>query len=177
MILGLGLTHLIKGSVSFIQHPGRKKVSGLHLLWVIYVFLFLIHFWWWEFNLKLLVQWYFLDYFFIICYSLLFFMICAILYPDDIKDYNGYEDYFFSCKKWFFGLLALCFLLDVIDTIIKGSDYFIRMNSEYYISIAIHVLLCLYAIFTNNKFYHYALVVIFIIYQLAFILRYYNLET
>ena len=96
MILGLGLTHLIKGSVGFIQHPGRKKIYGVHLLWVFYIFLLLIHFWWWEFNLKLLAEWFFLDYFFIIVYALIFYMICAILYPDDLQGYKGYEDYFYS---------------------------------------------------------------------------------
>ncbi len=90
IILGLGLTHLIMGSVRFIQHPGRKKLYSVHLLWVFYIFLLLIHFWWWEFNLKSLVQWHFRDYFFVICYTLIFFMICALLYPEDLRDYDGY---------------------------------------------------------------------------------------
>ena len=66
IIFGLSLTHLIKGSVSFIQHPGRKKFSLLHFLWVFYIFILIIHFWWWEFNLKLIVQWNFGDYIFVI---------------------------------------------------------------------------------------------------------------
>lgn len=176
MILGLGLTHLIKGSAGFIQHPGRKKIYGVHLFWVFYIFLLLIHFWWWEFNLKLLGQWYFLDYFFVICYALIFFMICALLYPDDLKGYEGYKDYFYSRKKWFFALLGLCFLADLIDTLIKGTDYFIWSNTEYYLRIASHVLLCLLAIAVNNKTFHKWLVVVFIIYEILFIFRFYNLE-
>lgn len=176
MILGLGLTHLIKGSAGFIQHPGRKKISVVHSLWVFYVFLLLIHFWWWEFNLKLLVQWYFLDYFFIICYALIFFLICALLYPEDLKGYEGYEDYFYSRKNWFFSLLALCFMADLVDTLIKGTDYFIWANMEYYLRIASHVLLCVIAIMINSKTFHKALVVLFIIYEISYIFRFYNLE-
>ena len=165
LILGLGLTHLIKGSVGFIQFPGRKKIYGIHLLWVFYMFLLLIHFWWWEFNLKMLAQWYFLDYFFIICYSLIFYMICAILYPDDLQGYDGYEDYFYSRKNWFFGLLILCFLADIIDTAIKGATYFNLLNTEYYIRTACHVILCLMAIKTKNRIFHTALPIIFILYN------------
>lgn len=176
MILGLGLTHLIKGSVGFIQHPGRKKIYKVHLLWVFYIFLLLIHFWWWEFNLKLIVQWYFLDYFFIICYALIFYMICAILYPDDLQGYDGYEDYFFSRKKWFFSLLAICFIADLVDTAIKGFDYFIWANTEYYIRIASHVILCLLGVLINNRSFHKILVVLFILYEITFIFRFFNLE-
>lgn len=176
IILGLGLTHLIMGSVRFIQHPGRKKLYSVHLLWVFYIFLLLIHFWWWEFNLKSLVQWHFRDYFFVICYTLIFFMICALLYPEDLRDYDGYEDYFYSRKKWFFGLLAICFLADLVDTLIKGTDYYIWATTEYYIRIASHVALCLVAMTTNNRIFHKCLVVAFIIYEISYIHRYYNLE-
>lgn len=176
MVLGLGLTHLIRGSMGFVQNPGRQKIYVVHLLWVFYVFLLLIHFWWWEFNLKMLPQWYFYDYFYIICYALLFYMICAILYPDSLEDYEGYEDYFHSRKKWFFGLLAICFLVDLIDTAIKGSDYFIWVNTEYYIRVASHVLLCFLAIKINNRTFHKVLAILFIIYEISYILRYYNVD-
>ena len=176
IILGLGLTHLIRGSVGFIQHPGRKKVYVVHLLWVVYTFLLLIHFWWWEFNLKSVGEWYFEDYIFIICYILIFYVLCAILYPDDLKDYNGYEDYFYSRKAWFFSFLAICYVADLVDTAIKGIDYFMFVNTEYYVRIIIHVLLCLLAIKFDNKIFHKVLVLLFIIYEVSYILRFYNVE-
>ena len=177
IILGLSLTHLIKGSVNFIQHPGRKKFSVLHFLWVFYIFVLIIHFWWWEFNLKLIAQWNFADYIFIIVYILIYFLLCAILYPDDLKDYNGYEDYFFSRKNWFFIILGLCFLADIIDTLIKGNSYFIANEREYYVRIVAHVALCLVAIMNRNKNFHMLLAFAFIVYEISFIFRYFNIET
>lgn len=176
IILGLGLTHLIKGTVQFVQHPGRKKPYYVHLLWVFYMFLMLIHFWWWEFSLKLVTQWYFADYFFIICYILIYYVLCAILYPDDLKDYKGYEDYFYSRKKWFFGILAMCFLADIVDTAIKGEHYFLFAKTEYYIRIVSHVSLCLLAIKMKNKRFHAFLVISLIAYELFFILRLFAIE-
>ena len=176
IILGLSLTHLIKGSVFFIQHPGRKKFYFLHFLWVFYVFLLIIHFWWWEFNLRLITNWYFADYFFVICYILIFYLLCAILYPDDLKEYDGYKDYFFSRKNWFFGILALCFGADLIDTFIKGDTYYLKILDEYYFRNVSHILLCIAAIFIKNKTFHILLVVGFLLYEISFILRFFNLE-
>ena len=176
IILGLSLTHLIKGSVIFIQHPGRKKVYFVHSLWVFYVFLLIIHFWWWEFNLNLITEWYFIDYFFIICYILIYYLLCAVLYPDDLVDYTGYEDYFYSRKNWFFAILALSFIADMIDTAIKGGNYFLYNQTEYYVRIATHVVLCLVAIKYHNKVFHTILAILFIVYELSYILRLFNVE-
>ncbi|TDW50351.1 hypothetical protein EV144_102790 [Flavobacterium sp. 270] len=176
IILGLGLTHLIKGSVVFIQHPGRKKPYYVHALWVFYVFMLIIHFWWWEFNLKLITEWYFADYFFIICYILIFYLLCALLYPDDLNDYTGYEDYFYSRKKWFFAILAISFAADLIDTAIKGGNYFLYNQGEYYVRIISHIILCFAAIKVHNKTFHTVLVLLFIVYELSYILRLFNVE-
>lgn len=176
IVLGLSLTQLIKGSVPFIQHPERKKPYLVHFLWVIYVFLLVIHFWWWEFNLRLVTTWYFLDYVFIICYILLYYLLCAMLYPEDLKDYRGYKDYFYSRKAWFFGILAVCFLADVIDTHLKGTEYLASFATEYYVRLVSHVALCLFAIKVDNKRFHLGLVIFFILYEIFFIWRFYNLE-
>ncbi len=176
IIMGLGLTHLIKGTVSFIQHPGRSKYYWVHLLWVFYVFLLLVHFWWWEFTLKNITEWYFLDYFFLVCYVILYFILCALLYPDDLDGYKGYKEYFYSRKKWFFAILALTFLADIMDTYIKGPDYSLLLNGEYYIRIISHILLCAIAFFINNRLFHKVLAVLFIIYEVIFIIRLFNVE-
>ncbi|MFC6267988.1 hypothetical protein [Frigoriflavimonas asaccharolytica] len=176
IILGLSLTHLIKSSVYFIQHPGRKKIYLLHFMWVVYVFTLIIHFWWWEFNLKLITEWFFVDYLFIILYIILFYMLCAILYPDDLNDYDGYKDYFFSRKKWFFTILALCFAADIVDTYLKGEKYFSQLGNEYLIRNVSHIVFCVVAVFIKNKIFHYAMASAFIIYEIIYIVRFYNLE-
>jgi len=103
-------------------------------------------------------------------------MICAILYPDDLEGYKGYEDYFYSRKKWFFGLLAICFTADLVDTAIKGMNYFLRVNTEYYLRFIIHVFLFFMAMRTDNKKFHTGLVIVLILYEMSYILRFYNTE-
>ena len=148
----------------------------LHFLWVFYIFLLIIHFWWWEFNLKLITQWNFADYIFVITYILLYYLLCAILYPDDLKGYDGYEDYFHSRKKWFFSVLGLCFLADIIDTFLKGNDYSLSSQPEYYPRIFIHFGLCLAAIFIRKNNFYSILAILFILYEISFIYRYFSIE-
>ena len=57
-------------------------------------------------------QWTFAIYFFIILYAILFYSICTLLFPSDLRDYSGYEEYFLSRRRWFFGFLAATFVAE-----------------------------------------------------------------
>jgi hypothetical protein len=93
-----------------------------------------------------------------------------------LVDYTGYEDYFYSRKKWFFSILAISFGADIIDTAIKGGDYFLYNQTEYFVRVVSHIILCFAAIKVDNKRFHTILVVLFIAYELSYILRLFNVE-
>ena len=71
----------------FAQHPGRLKVYGVHLLWAGFMLVMLIHFWWWEFALIRLTAWHFGASAFVVGYTAVLYLLCAILFPDDIAEY------------------------------------------------------------------------------------------
>lgn len=172
MILSLSMALLLKGSVRFIQHPGRLKPYWIHLAWVFYIFLMLLHFWWWELHLSNIKEWYFTQYLFIVLFIMQFYVLASLLYPDDLNDYpGGYESYFYSRKKWFFLLLSITFLADFVDTLIKGWDYFRNYTIEYPVRNISHFLLCLVAMKVDNKKFHAILVIAFIVYELSYIFR------
>jgi len=106
MVIGLGIARLLTWIAAVVQHPGRAKLYPTHLLWVGSILLELIHFWWWEFALFTVSEWTFGVYFFLILYCITLFLLAALLVPDNIDDYDGYEDFFLSRRKWFFGLFA-----------------------------------------------------------------------
>jgi hypothetical protein len=176
IIVGLCITTLLSGFARFVQHPKRAKVSILHLGWAASLLLSLIHFWWWEFRLTLVSQWTFAIYFFIILYAILFYFLCTLLFPSDLKDYSGYEDYFLSRRKWFFGFLAATFVADVIDTSLKGSGYLHSFGVEYPIRIAAGLIVCIIAMFTKNRRIQLTLLSVFLLYQISFIVRLYSTE-
>ena len=174
LIVGLGITRLLTGVARIIQHPKATPVSWLHLGWVLWMFLTLLNFWWWEFRLGHLLDWKFVYYVYLIVYATTHFLLCVLLFPDQMQEYAGFRDYFLSRRAWFFGLLALLFALDIGDTLLKGRDYFDSLGIEYPLRNAVHILLCLVAMRSANIRFHAALVLLALAYQLSWILRLYE---
>jgi hypothetical protein len=96
-------------------------------------------------------------------------LLCTLLFPDDMKDYRGSADYFMSRRKWFFGLLALSFLIDIVDTALKGAAHFAELGIEYPLRIAAYVALCLIAMMTTRRAFHAAFISAALVYQLIWI--------
>jgi hypothetical protein len=171
IVLGLGLARLLSGLARFVQHPRAEKIDLVHLGWVFSMLLMLVHFWWWEFRLASLQYWRFETYFFLVGYMALLFLLCALLFPDHIAEYNGYWDFLMSRRRWFFGILAATYACDLVDTLLKGSDHLAALGTEYPIRIAVYIVLCIVATLTTNRQFHLAFAYGGLVYQVSFILR------
>ena len=171
IVLGLGITRLLTGVAAFVQHPGRQKLYWVHLAWVLSLLLTLVHFWWWEFRLVGLSHWNFGIYIFVIAYAILLFLLCALLFPTDIAEYEGYEDYFISRRRWFFGVFAATMVFDFVDTLLKGEANFARYGGEYEIRMPVYLLLSIIAMVTSDRRFHGAFVIASLVYQVSWILR------
>ena len=128
IILGLSVTRLLNGIAGFVQHPTRQKAWWVHLAWVAWTLLSVVGFWWWEFRLAQVQVWTFGSYLFVLLYASSYFLLSSVLFPTDIAEYAGFRDYFMSRRRWVFGLTALTFVLDVIDTRLKGATYFASLG-------------------------------------------------
>ncbi|HJR72807.1 MAG TPA: hypothetical protein VJ806_04130 [Luteimonas sp.] len=171
MVVGLGLTHLIRHFARIIDRPVRERAYWVHLVWAVSMFLYLLHFWWWEFRLAGSVHWTFMLYLYVAMYALLLYLLCAIIFPDSLEGYSGYEDYFYSRRKWFFGLLALAYVADLGDTYIKGREYFASFGPELELRSLGYVAMCLVAIATDSRRFHAFFAVASLLYQLSWIVR------
>jgi hypothetical protein len=174
MVVGLGVARLLSGVARIIQHPTQYPLYPVHLAWVLSVLLLLAHFWWWEFDLFHLEHWTFGKYLFLIGYAVTLFLLCALLFPDSMLDYRGYEDFFYARRGWFFGLLALSYALDIIDTLLKGRIYFSNLGTEYILRSPVFIVLCVAAILIRDRRFHIAFVTLTLVYQISFILRFYD---
>ncbi|WP_029076159.1 hypothetical protein [Kaistia adipata] len=171
IILGLSVSRLLNGVSRFAQHPLRNKVFATHLIWVTFAFLCVVHFWWFEFYLTSVHLWTFELYIFIIIYSSLYFVLCAILFPDSLAEYSGYDDYFMSRRKWFYGLIAVIFLVDLVDTAIKGSAHFHSFGIVYPARNLIYAGMAIVAMFVSDKRFHLAIAICALAFQVFWILR------
>jgi hypothetical protein len=177
MVVGLGITRILMGLAGIIQHRTRPRLSLIHLLWAGSVLLELVFFWWWEFELSTIDTWSFGIFFFLILYSVTLFLLGALLFPDKLDGYAGYEDFFLQRRHWFFGVFAVTFVLDIIDTLIKGAPYFDGLGLGYVIQIPIVIALCLIGIWTSDRRYHLGLVLAHIAYQLFWIAGLFTMHT
>jgi len=171
IVLGLGLTRLLNGTSRFVQHPGRQAVYLVHLGWVGWTVLLLVHFWWWEFWLAATPRWTFELYLFVVAYVVLLFLLCTLLYPDDLDGYAGYEDYFLSRRRWFFGLLAATFVFDFVDTLLKGPEHYAAFHGEYLVRLPVCLTLCAAAMITRNRWFHGSFVLASLAYEVSWIFR------
>lgn len=171
MVLGLGLARLVTGLTRFVQHPKRERIYFVHIGWVFFLLLAIIHFWWYEFRLSALHNWTFVIYFFLIFYAMLFVMLSAMLFPDRMDEYKGFEDYLQSRRRWFYGLLASIFAVDIVDTLIKGVEHFRALGIEYPIKQAVFAICAIVAIFVESKRYQAVFVSIAVVYEVFWILR------
>jgi hypothetical protein len=171
MVVGLAITRTLAGVAGFIQHPGRQRLSLLHMLWVGSMLLELVLFWWWEFGLSRLTAWSFGIFVFVISYAVVLYLLVALLFPDSISEYAGYEDFFIKRRRWFFGLLATTFVLDVLDTLVKGLAHWTQLSSDYLVQVPIGLMLCLVGSLSARRSAQLALVALNIAYQLYWVGR------
>lgn len=174
VILGLSVGRLLQGLATFIEHPGRQRPSAIHLLWVAWALLSVIGYWWWEFGLAHITDWTFGRYLFIFAYASCYFLICAMLFPGDLDGYDGYAGYFLSRRRWFFGLVALTFVLDIGDTLLKGTAYLNALGPLYIARAAIWILACALGALIAERRFQTGLVVVAILAQLGFFFAWYD---
>lgn len=170
-VVGLSVARLLQGFARFVQHPRRDHIYLIHLGWSFFLLLAVIHFWWFEFGLSRIERWSFQLYFFVIIYAALFFFICTILFPDRMEEYSGFANYFHSRQKWFYGFLASLFVVDMIDTAIKGAAYFRSFGLEYPIRQTSLFAFAVIAMFVKDRRYHAIFVTVALVDQIIWIMR------
>lgn len=171
IVVGLSVARLLTGLARFVQHPHREQIYIVHLGWVFFLILAVVHFWWFQFGLSHIERWTFEIYFFVIFYAAMFFFVCSLLFPDRMDEYTGFADYFHSRQKWFYGLLACLFLIDLVDTAVKGAEHFRAYGIAYPIQQSVLAVLAFTAMFVRWRWYHKALVVVAILTEVSWILR------
>jgi hypothetical protein len=171
IIIGLAIAHLLQGLAQIIQHPGRRPVYWVHLVWVASLFLSAVFWWWSEYRLREIETWTFELYFFVLTYAFVIYLSCALLFPKEFHEYDGFRDYFYSRRRWFFGLLALWQVIDLADTWLKGAEHFASLGLEYPIGSGVLLVLSLIAVRTCNERFHASYAVLALGYNVSWVLR------
>lgn len=170
IVLGLAITKLLNGIALLIER--RDSWSPLHVSWVLWALISVVTFWWWEFRLSSLPVWTFASYLFVITYCSLYFVLSALVFPQDVEKYGGFEEYLIERRHWFFGLIVVITLLDLIDTSLKGAERWEALGIAYPIKTAVMLVVAGMGMILVNKRAHLVLALIALIYLTC----YYTIE-
>ena len=128
IVIGLAITHVLTAMSEGVHrlrgHGEPLRLDPVYLLWVGYVLVWLVSFWWYEFNFQAVrEQWTFGLYLFVISFAILLFLLAAILVPHRLSGVQDSYRYFMEGRRWFFGANIVAVVFDVFDTLLKGAGY------------------------------------------------------
>jgi len=123
IIVGLGITHLLGGVARLVHQQGKSKLYWVHLVWMGYMFAYLLSFWWVHLWLNAVEEWNSLLYTFLVLYATLLYLLCVVITPPDQGKGIDFRQFFFSKRRWFFGILLVSGIVDEADYLIRGEIY------------------------------------------------------
>jgi hypothetical protein len=176
MILGLGITRILAGLARMVQAPAWRPGMAAHVVWSLVVLTYAVQFWWWEFALHKIPVWHFVPYLIVLFYAFLLFLLAALLFPDVAHEHAGHEGYFLQQRGYFFSIFALCIIVDILDTALKGKEYFIELGPEYLFRSAFAIVLALIAARVRSARSVAVIGLIWLAYNTSWILRFYDMH-
>ncbi len=169
VVMGLGITHLLTGTSKVIQCRDTVRVYWVHVMWTANILLYILVIWWGMFWWSSLAEWNFFQFLFVTLYSIVLFLMAAMLYPWDISRDFDFEEYFYKTRGWFFGLQVVAWLIDVPETTLK-SDMGLRDLPEFYLFFVTTLLiLSVVAAFTRSRRFHAVYSVFWFVFLLGYL--------
>jgi hypothetical protein len=151
VILGLALTHLVRGLAKLIHERRSVLVWWPHVLWSINMIIYVLGIWFGMFWWNGLKEWSIQQFFFIAGYCTVIFLLASLLYPPEFPDHLSCERHFFDNKAWFFGIQFLAFLLDIPETVVKSTAHLRDVPREYVFYIPVILIICVIGLASNNR--------------------------
>jgi hypothetical protein len=119
VVFGLALTHLLRGVGRVIELRHEVRPYWVHLVWALNVVVFVLAIWWGMYWWRGLQEWTAEWFFFIASYAVAIFMWGYVLFPAELSAGVNFETYFYLNRRWFFGIGAVVFLMDIPETLRK----------------------------------------------------------
>ena len=167
--MGLAVTYLLVGVSEIIHMRHTVRIYWVHIVWTVNVLVYVLAVWWGMFWWNRLQTWSIEEFLFITIYSIVIFMLAAMLYPREVPEGLDFEAYFFTNKRWFFGIYLTATLLDVVETVSKGVIGLRPVPTEYVIYIPVVLAICATALITKRRRLHEVLCVAWLVCSLSYL--------
>jgi len=157
VILGLALTHILRGLAKLLQLRRQCRPYFPHVLWSFNAILYVLGAWWGMFWWRNLADWTFDWFLFITLYAIVQFVWSYMLYPPEIAEHTDFRVFFFDNRKWFFRLLIIASLMDIPEVLVKAKLGLRPMPPQYPLVISALIVIAVGGLISSNRRVHAAL--------------------
>lgn len=171
MVVGLSIGNLLRGVARVISDEKHRPIYWVQMAWALFMLGAILHFWWFEIRFDLLPRFTFPIFAFWVCYVLQLFFLTALLLPESVGEHQTNREYFLARRHWFFGFLALFYVLDFAESWLKGAAYLQALGPMYPVRNLVYVGGCLLAIWTRSPLFQGVFAVAALAYQLLWMAR------
>ena len=151
VIMGLGITHMLAGVSKIIHHRETVRIYWVQLVWAFSLLLQILAIWWGLFWWSSLEQWSFYQFLFIVSYAILLFLAAGMLFPWSISDDFDFERHYMHNRRWFFGMLFMCWLVDIPETLFKADSGVRDAPMMYAVFVSFMLSMCVVGAVSNNR--------------------------
>jgi hypothetical protein len=117
IILGMGITKVVSGLASLVQHSERVKIFWPHLILIIIIFILHIQEWWNTYDL-LNYKWRLPVFLFIILYPVNLYVLARIIFPLSFRTkVIDLKDFYFNNFRRIYLFIAISAVLAIIDNV------------------------------------------------------------
>lgn len=176
IIIGLGMSHLLKAVVRLIHNRARVKIYSPTLLWAANLFLLFTLLWWADYQLNRHTQWTFSAFFCTLSLPTVLYVVSGLVMPwGDSSDIYDMREAYFTNRMWLLSLFALAVALSFLQTYLL--DGFIRWNFDAWLKMGL-IAVTLVPLFAKNEKVQYAAAAVNLTWIVAYIaLLFSNLRT
>jgi hypothetical protein len=150
VIMGLAITRLISGIGISIRQIKSKKYYWVHSLWLFNILVFLSGLWWGLFKWSMKEDWGFSNFFFLIMYSTIIYLLTDFLVPLKSNSKFDTEQYFLDNRKLFFGILFLTIIIDIVETYLLEMEGLRTVPTLFPYTFLFLSILAIIGFFTKN---------------------------
>lgn len=156
IVIGLGLTRVLTQLSEVIQVQNRPLNYWVHTMWMVNLFLFLMLTWWVFYRWRIAPQWNFFLFVWVTIAPTILYLASGVLCPGELSSSGAtnWRDYYYANRRGFFFTFVPIWPLDVVDTLLKGTQHFINQGVLYLPSLTIWTIGCVIAGITANERYH-----------------------
>ena len=153
VITGLGFVRLLSGLALFVG--ATRRSYWIHLLWTWNLFFYLVVFWWALWRWSTLPEWTLPLFLFTLVYAVLLYLLSAVLYPHQ-ESRTDFEEIFLDNRVWFFRIMALIVVVDIVDTMWKRREGLSGHGPYYLFMMGTSFICSLIASRTSSRRFHAA---------------------